>query len=270
MTAAALREQQRALLEAIVTDEAPTDTPWLQAKPDGGAPLLGIYRHAYRARLLGALADNYPVLQRVMGDEAFAALAQVYLATHPSREPSIRWFGDKLSDFMAHAADLVPHPALIDLARMEWALRGAFDAADASTVGVGELAALPPEHWPALRWQPHPSVQLLHLQWAVEGSYRALSTHEAHSGDPEPEVPAPAPHPHTLLVWRRQFDTQWRSLGDDEASWLQAAMKGAPFATWCEHAAEGRDAQQAATAVALALQQWLHDGLIATWSTHAP
>ncbi|WP_163367521.1 HvfC/BufC N-terminal domain-containing protein, partial [Klebsiella aerogenes] len=83
-------------------------------------PGLQVYRHAYRARLAEALADNYTVLARALGDEAFDALAQAYLAAHPSRHPSIRWFGAALADFMAVAGDeLVPHPGLVDLARMD-------------------------------------------------------------------------------------------------------------------------------------------------------
>ena len=37
---------------------------------------LEVYRHAYRARLAAALADNFTVLARALGDEAFEALAQ--------------------------------------------------------------------------------------------------------------------------------------------------------------------------------------------------
>ena len=93
---------------------------------------LDVYRHAYRARLAAALADNYTVLARALGDEAFDALAQAYIAAQPSRHPSIRWFGHELAGFMAQADDdLVPHASLVDFAAMDWALRAAFDAADA-------------------------------------------------------------------------------------------------------------------------------------------
>ena len=64
---------------------------------------LEVYRHAYRARLASALADNYTVLSRALGDEGFDALAQAYVTARPSRHPSIRWFGHELAGFMAEA-----------------------------------------------------------------------------------------------------------------------------------------------------------------------
>ena len=46
---------------------------------------------------------------------------------------------------MASAGDpLVPHPSLVDFARMDWALRGAFDAAEAPLLQAAALAALAP------------------------------------------------------------------------------------------------------------------------------
>lgn len=269
MSAPSLREQQQALLAAMISPDEPTALPWLQPRPDGRPPLLSIYRHAYRARLAGALADNYPVLRRAMGDDAFDALAQGYLAAHPSREPSIRWFGHRLAEFIAQGDTPGVHPALADLARMEWALRSAFDAADAPVLGLDALAALPPDEWATLCLQAHPSVQLLRLQWSVEAGYRTLAMVEADGDAPEPDLPEPAAHAHALLVWRQAFDTRWRSLDDEEAALLHAAIGGASFATLCEQAAEGRDASQAAITAARLLQQWLHDGLFTTASTTA-
>ena len=72
------------------------------------------------------------MLPQVLGDGAFDALALAYTDTHPSTHPStqssIRWFGDRLPRIMAERDERVPRAALTDPARMEWALRTAFDA----------------------------------------------------------------------------------------------------------------------------------------------
>src|SRR5688572_23054163 len=124
----ALREQQRAFA-AAVADGADAGV-LLADDPRGDPPALFAYRYAYAARLAEALRDNFEVLARALGDEGFHTLARAYIAAHPSTEPSIRWFGHRLADFMAAALDaddgLVPHPALVDFARMDWALRAAF------------------------------------------------------------------------------------------------------------------------------------------------
>ena len=259
-----LRAQQLAFAAAMADAAEPGKL--LADDPAGGPPRLGVYRHAYRARLAEALADNFEILAKALGDEPFAALANAYIAACPSTHPSIRWFGHRLAAFMASAVEdgsaLVPHPAFVDLARMDWALRAAFDAADARTVGRGTLAGRPPQDFGALRLAAHPSVQQVKLDWAIEAAWRALREHDPDSGT-EPELPAPEEHAHTLLVWRRGLDTLWRSVDAAEAALLQGLAAAETFGELCERAAALQDdqlppAQRAATALA----QWLDDGLI--------
>ncbi len=250
-----LAQQQRQLRAAIVGEAV---APGLLR--ERAQPLLHIYRHAYTERLLGALRDNYGVLPRALGDEAFEALGLAYLQAHPSSRPSIRWCGDRMVEFMATRDDLVPHPALIDLARMEWALRTAFDAADAALLSADTLAQLPAPAWPELVVRLHPSVQLLAMGWCIEPAWRALQA----SGDAEPALPEPQPGVHTLLVWRPELETRWRSATSEvEAALLAAVVRGEPFAALCEHAAQAVGEDDAAACVVSALRQWLADGLLA-------
>jgi len=225
---------------------------------------LDVYRQAYRARLVAALTDNYTVLARALGDEAFDALGHAYLAAKPSRHPSIRWFGHGLAGFMAEAGDdLVPHASLVDFAAMDWALRGAFDAAEAPLLDPATLAALSPDDWADLVLHLHPSARRVRLGYAIEPAWRLLREWEPESGADQPELPEPQPHEHVLLTWRQADETRWRSLEPLEAALLQAVAEGAPFALLCERAAaELGDAEAAAPAVIGALQRWLADGLL--------
>lgn len=225
---------------------------------------LQAYRHAYRARLVAALADNFTVLTRALGDEAFEALAHAYLAARPSRQPSIRWFGDGLADFMATAGEaLVPHAGLVDIARMDWALRAAFDAAEAPALDPASLAALSPDDWPGLVLHLQPSVQRVALAHAVEPAWRVLREWDPASGEDSPELPEPLPHAHQLLAWRPALETRWRSLEPLEAALLAAVARGEPFAALCEEAAQALgDLEAAAPAVVGLLQRWLADGLL--------
>jgi len=254
----ALIDQQRALQRAIVSRR--DSGPLLRALPDR-EPLLRIYQHAYISRLIGALRDNFGVLPQVMGDEAFDALALAYVAAHPSRHASIRWYGDQLPLFMAETESLVPHPALADLARMEWALRSAFDAANADTLAPAGLAAVTADQWPRLTFDTLPSVQLLAMDWAVEPVWRAMQSVDAESGE-EPELPEPVEHPHALLIWRQGLENRWRSIDPMPADLLRAAMAGSNFAELCELAALQMGEEQAAATAVGALQSWLADGLL--------
>ncbi|PZP33481.1 MAG: DUF2063 domain-containing protein [Roseateles depolymerans] len=257
---AGLHEQQRRLAAAIRDGAEPGDG----LLAGDWAAGLAVYRHAYRARLLAALRDNYTVLARALGDEAFDALGLAYLDAQPSRTPSIRWFGAALADFMAGPAqDLVPHAALVDLARMDWALRQAFDAADEPLLQAGVLAALAPQDWAGLVLRLQPGVQRVALAHAVEPAWRSLREWEPESGDAQPELTPPEAHAHELLAWRQGLETRWRSLEPLEAALLAAVAKGLCFADLCEEAARHLgDAEAAAAAVVAALQRWLVDGLL--------
>jgi len=245
-----LAEIQAALQQAVRAG-APAPDGLLRGSAQG----LAIYQHAYRARLREALADNHPALAQALGDEGFAALATAYLEAHPPTEPSIRWYGHRLAAFMDEWAEL-PHPALADLARLDWALRQAFDAAAHPPLGLPELAALHPEDWAELPLRLQPSVQLLDLHWAVGPAWHALN--EARAAGQEAELPEPQALAHRLLVWRSGLQPHWRSLAADEAMALQALFAQPVLADWL--AAQGEAALPQAVAW---LQAWVAAGLLA-------
>lgn len=245
-----LQTLQTQFQQALLVDEA-MDTGLLK---QGVVAQFGVYRTAYRARLCAALRDNFEVLHRVMGDYGFDALANSYIDSHPSQHYSLRWFGHQLCDFMARNQTLAEHPAMLDLARMEWALRNAFDAADALPLNSAELAAVPARDWAGLRFALHPSVQLIGLQWAVGPLWNALKAGQ--------EMPAPEALDHHLLVWRRGMNTQWKSLAPTETDFVQGLLARRTFGQLCAAlAARVGDDQAAASAVAL-LGELLQSGAI--------
>lgn len=252
-----LQAQQQAFRRAVVAEPHTALFAAGTVEPRRG---LEVYRHAYRSRLTEALAANYPALARAMGDESFAGLAQRYIDARPSRHASIRWFGDRLAAFCEECGDVLPHPALHDLVRLEWAICCAFDAADAPLAAADDLSKHAPDAWPRLRLRFHPSVSLLDLAWAVEPIWQALSR-DIDEGV-EREVPEPQPNIHSIVVWRQQLTPKWRSLDSVEAACLGGALRGEGFAQWCALAA-GRLGEAAAPTVVGWLRGWLADGLIA-------
>lgn len=229
-----------------------------EARSEGGFRL---YLIAYRARLLAALRENFPVLARALGDDEFDALAVTYLDAHPSPHRSIRWFGDTFCDFLGAAPERLPHPALLDLARMDWALCLAYDATDATPVTAATLRGLPPDAWAGLRFALHPSVSLLTVDWLVAPIWHALND------DADAQTEAPEPGVHTLMVWRRELECHWRTLDELEAQALAAIRDGAPYGDVCAGIAERLgvtpdEAARAATVTADLLRQWLTHGVL--------
>lgn len=240
--------QLQAQFQAAVRGEGPP--PALRGRM--AAQGLGVYAYAYPARLREALADNFPALAQALGDEAFAQLADAYAQAHPPTEPSIRWHGAQLPAFVAAQPSL--HPALADLARLDWALRNAFDG---GLRPVPDLRTLTPEAWAQTRLQLQPHATLLQLDWAVAPAWHALQA--AREAGEEAELPAPAQHAHALLVSREGLRTQWRSLDDDEAEALALLLDAPSLAAWLERMGEEALPQALAW-----LQRWLADQSLAS------
>lgn len=248
-----LGELQNRFQQAVLAED---DSPGLfLAEGSEVAGGLGLYLMAYRARLLSALHDNFPVLKSALGDEVFADLARDYINAHPSSFRSIRWYGDSLVAFLDADPRRLPHPALVDLARMDWAVRGAFDAQDAPTLSLSDLAALAPQDWPQHHFVPVPSLNMLELEWNIEPIWSALNE------DADAQTEAPEPLSHVLLVWRPELDCLWRSAETVEVAALNALAKGANFAECCTAIAETGASDPAATAAGF-LQRWVVDGML--------
>lgn len=246
-----LQNLQSAFQGALQHDQ-PMAASLLSAR---GVKQFDVYRNAYRARLRGALRDNYEVLPLVMGDEAFDALANAYIESHPSRHYSLRWFGHELGDFIAENESLIDHPAMLDLVRMECALRNAFDAAPAALLAAQQLAAIPATDWADIRLMPHPSVQLLELHWAVGPVWHAIK-----SG--QDELPAPEALDHHMLVWRQGMTTEWKSLTPPEVAFVQCLLAGQNFGSMCEALSQCVGQDQAATTAVALLSEFLNTGAI--------
>jgi hypothetical protein len=218
------------------------------------ATRLRIYSDAYRLRLLEALRDNYPTIHATLGDDEFNTLGNGYIEIHPSRTRSIRWFGDRLADYAAeqHAEYLW----IADIARWEWAIAAAFDAADASALEVAALAQVSPERWASLTFEFHPTLQRLDLDSNVVELYRAYI---AETNIPKPE---PSDSPTHWLIWRRELNTRYRQLEDDEAAALDLVRDNGTFEEMCERLCEWHEPDAVPLRAATLLKSWIAEGLI--------
>jgi hypothetical protein len=220
------------------------------------ATRLGIYADAYRNRLAEALASNYPVLAKLLGEADFAALAADYIAAHDSPFFSIRYYGGALAEFLATREDYVAAPVLAELAQWEWAMTSAFDAADVPPLGAEDLARIPPAQWAQLRFRWHPSVQRLALWWNVPQLWQALSDDEE-----RPAMTLAAAPVHWLL-WREELTTYFRSLPKTEVGVLDAARSGWPFGELCTLLCEELGESEAPAQAAALLRGWIGSGLL--------
>ena len=219
---------------------------------------LAIYSNAYRLRLIAALAVDYPALKALLGDADFEAMAAAYLEACPSTFRNLRWFGKAMANFLRSDQRYRDKAVLAELAAFEWAQGLAFDSADAPQTRFEQIASVPPSDWPALCFNPHPSLHLLESHWNVIAIWHA---HRDENPIPEPEFHDQA---STIAVWRKEHKTYFRTLDSDEAWLWRAFAEGASFAEACAGFApvSGKEDTDAAQRAAGLLRGWIDEGWI--------
>ncbi len=225
---------------------------------------LQVYFDAYRLRLLGVLRNDFSALAALLNESEWQQMGLAYLAQHPSGNPSVRWFGHQLADFLGVAEPWCQRPALAEMARFEWAWGRSFDAADASPLALEELQGLAAEDWPDLVFQFHPSLQRIELRSNVPAIYQAVSEQQT-----APELVIAAA-PACWMLWRHELKVLWRSLGEDEAAAVSVVLAQGNFAAICAALNEYLPADQVPLRAVGLIQQWLVDGLLVGLQKAAP
>ncbi len=225
----------------------------MQTKKVSVEARMGIYVNAYLSRLAEALAVNYPVLKKQMGDEQFYDLCFSYVQQFPSEFRSIRWFGHQFPDFLKKEKEDF---SIVELARFEWILTEVFDAADADAMTMEDIAAMDPNVWATMKFIPHPTVRRLNLKWNVAALWRSVSE----------ETPCPviekSSKPIAWIFWRKDKVNQFSSMTEDEAWAIDAMMHGDTFAEICEGLCEWFSEDEVAMRAASLLKSWIAAGLI--------
>ncbi len=225
------------------------DPPAGLAAPDVDeiARRFAVYRNNVHHGLTRALAARFPVVERLVGAEFFAAMARVFLAAHPPRDPVLLHWGADLPGFLEGFPPVAHLPWLADVARLELARGRACHAADADPVAPAALATADPE---TLRLRLHPSVELFVTPHPAVSIWAAQ-----HPGSARATVKADGPE-QALIARRPDFAVVVEPLDAATHAVLAALAGGAPLA----RAAAGTD-----PTAALALL--IRHGLIAALTT---
>lgn len=125
-----------------------------------GVLRLDVYRNAYFIRLEKALANDFPVTEKVLGREVFAQIAGEYVLAHPSRHPSLRYIGTKFSAWLRSHSQT----AAGDLAAIEWAVMQVFDGPDFVPAVAASLDGMAPDDWARLSISLAPTLSVLTLK----------------------------------------------------------------------------------------------------------
>ena len=149
--------------------DASHDVPAAIARRGGCSPArrFAVYRNNVILSLIEALADAYPAICRLVGDEFFRAAARVFVTRSPPASPVLLRYGAGFAEFLKDFPPAGDLPYLADVARLEWAWLCAYHAAEADSLDISALAGLAGDVLPGIVLEMHPSLQIVDSPYPV-------------------------------------------------------------------------------------------------------
>jgi hypothetical protein len=156
---------QARFAEAIFADSA--SIAGIGGAPSAAESRFNVYRNNVALGLINAVAARYPVVRKLLWDDAFQRVAAQYVRSEPPRSPVLLEYGESFPQFLRTIGEGVAVDYLADIAELESARTRAYHAADAMPLDRGAFAALSPDRLANLRLKFHPSMILLTSRFPV-------------------------------------------------------------------------------------------------------
>lgn len=248
MTTSNLRRTQEWLVGAIVAkDESPdVEMHVTRTEKQTARDRLHVYRHAYGARLVECLEDDYPVVFHALGRERAEALCRAYIEEHPSTSFSLNVFGRHMPAFLRARGEAFAS----DLAALEWSVVEAIHAAEGEKLAPDALAKVDPSEWGNVALAAAPSLRLHPFDHPVNAYYQAF-----HDGaDPQVSDPKYGAASERVAVYRLDMKIWRMNLSAGQYALLGPLVRGASL----EEAFESDVGDEAD--VGAWFQQWTAEG----------
>lgn len=216
-----LRELQLRFVSALFEGgDAAVRDELLEGAPSAGARL-GVYRNNLREGFLQALALEFPVVQRLVGDDYFRQTALDFQARHPSHSGDLTHIGAPFAEYLrAQFAD-GDFAWLPDVAELEWALECVAVAPEAAPIDPASLLHVPAHRYADLVFVPNEAVRLVQSRFPV---LKIWQTNQP--GAPAELVRLDQGGDH-LLVRRRAGDLEFVRLSHADFTFARMLARGA-------------------------------------------
>ena len=199
-------------------------------RPDGRAAgrRFDIYRNNVVAALIEALGEAFPVVRALVGEAFFEAMAGVYVRAQPPSSPRMMFYGEGFASFLESFPPAGGLPYLPDVARLEYARRLAYHAADEPAADPAMLGGLDAAALPEVRLPLQAACHILRSAHPVHAIWRFNATE-----DRSPVRPAA----EDVLVSRPEQSVLVQLLPPGGAAFLLALQAGEPLGRAAEQAA---------------------------------
>lgn len=134
---------------------------FVQAIDRPAAGPLAVYRNTVIHGAVEALRANYPVVEQIVGEEMFEAIAVEFCTAWPPRSAILALYGEPFAEWLGQQAWTDDLPYLSDVARVERLQVECLMAADGEALGAEDALDL---DLPGLRLKLHPAVRFTWLE----------------------------------------------------------------------------------------------------------
>ena len=217
---------------------------------------LGVYRNNTLASLTKALAQTFPVCERIVGEEFFRATARVYVEHAPPAKPELSQYGATFAQFLSGFPPVLNQvPYLSDVAALEWARTASFFAEDSPHLAPADLAALSEPELDHLQLTAHPST------WLVDSPYPIISIWQVNQPDVSDVPEIDFEQSETALITRPALHILQQTVSGGFVTFLDAMLEGQALSESAQRASDSDGTFNLQHALATCLTSGVFAGL---------
>lgn len=168
-TLAEARQWQADFTESLFGELKDTLQQRLSTHSKHNEPLerFSVYRNNVFYSLRNALADLYPTVKKLVGENFFNGTAHLYLQQNPPAKAAMVYFAWNFPEFLSRFEHTQNLPYLHDIAKLELARHQSYHAKDAANLDAAFFATIAADTFEHSRFALHPSIQFMHSAFPI-------------------------------------------------------------------------------------------------------
>jgi Putative DNA-binding domain len=223
--------RQAEFVRALLDPEAAVPAGLVDPMGRPAPKRFSVYRNNVASSLTRALEAAFPTVRKLVGDEFFAAIAVVFLRSHPPTSRMLMLYGAEFPAFLEGFPPVGHLGYLPDVARLDQAMRESYHAADSAPLPGVEFQRLLGTDIAGMRLHLAPSLRLVRSSWPIVSIWAA----NAEGG------PAPRAGAEDALVLRPDFDPKPHALPPGGGAFVAGLLAGLTLGDAVETTGPGLD-----------------------------
>lgn len=185
------------------------------------------YRDSVIGGIIEALADSYPVVKKLVGEQFFNHISYQYIREHPSTSPDLNNYGRQFADFIDTLDSTESVPYLSDVARLEWAWQKIINGENSRTGNLHLLANLNENNSDNLIFKLNPHTSLVFSKYAIHKIWEVNQENVTINEDIKIDKNT------NLLIWRNGLDMNMTVIEVNQLFFLELIHQDIYFSDIC-------------------------------------